>query len=158
MDIAIACLICLIGGIVAGLIGVGGGVVFVPAMTVLLAMGQVEAEATSLMMIALVSVVGTWRQVGYGNVNLKDAAVIGLLSPVGVLIGVVTLDFACELLGAQQGHAATGHDAFLDRSTRGVQGVFDTSLLFLHLDFGGSTDLDDCDTAGQQRLFKRCSP
>ncbi|MCB0830558.1 MAG: sulfite exporter TauE/SafE family protein [Solirubrobacterales bacterium] len=89
MDIAIACLICFIGGLVAGLIGVGGGIVFVPAMTAVLSKGQVEAESTSLLMIALVSVVGTWRQIGYGNVNLKDAAVIGLLSPVGVLIGVV---------------------------------------------------------------------
>ncbi len=89
MDIALACAICLIGGMIAGVIGVGGGIVFVPAMTLVLAKGQVEAEATSLMMIALVSLVGTWRQVGYGNVNLKDAAVIGLLSPLGVLAGVV---------------------------------------------------------------------
>ena len=96
MDIAIACVICLIGGVVAGLIGVGGGVVFVPAMTILLSKGQVEAEATSLLMIALVSVVGTWRQIGYGNVNLKDAAVIGLLSPVGVLIGVVVANTVPE--------------------------------------------------------------
>lgn len=96
MDIAIACVICLVGGIVAGLIGVGGGVVFVPAMTILLSKGQVEAEATSLMMIALVSVFGTWRQIGYGNVNLKDAAVIGLLSPVGVLVGVVVANSVPE--------------------------------------------------------------
>jgi len=89
MDIAIACLLCAIGGIVAGLIGVGGGIVFVPAMTVLLSKGQVEAESTSLLMIALVSVVGAWRQKGYGNVNVRDALVIGLLSPVGVLFGVV---------------------------------------------------------------------
>lgn len=96
MDIAIACLICLLGGVVAGLIGVGGGVVFVPAMTILLSKGQVEAEATSLLMIALVSVVGTWRQVEYGNVNLKDAAIIGLLSPVGVLVGVVVANSVPE--------------------------------------------------------------
>lgn len=96
MELFIACLICLIGGVVAGLIGVGGGVVFVPVMTILLAKGQVEAEATSLLMIALVSVVGTWRQVGYGNVNLKDAAVIGLLSPVGVLVGVVVANSVPE--------------------------------------------------------------
>ncbi|MBN8866560.1 MAG: sulfite exporter TauE/SafE family protein [Solirubrobacterales bacterium] len=89
MDIALACAICFVGGCVAGLIGVGGGIVFVPAMTAVLSKGQVEAESTSLLMIALVSVVGTWRQVGYGNVNLKDAAVIGLLSPVGVLAGVL---------------------------------------------------------------------
>lgn len=96
MDIALACAICLVGGIVAGLIGVGGGIVFVPAMTIVLSKGQVEAEATSLMMIALVSVVGTWRQMGYGNVNLKDAVVIGLLSPVGVLAGVVAANSVPE--------------------------------------------------------------
>ena len=43
MDVAAAALICLLGGVVAGLIGVGGGIVFVPAMTVLLSKGQVEA-------------------------------------------------------------------------------------------------------------------
>jgi uncharacterized membrane protein YfcA len=96
MDIAVACLICFVGGIVAGLIGVGGGVVFVPAMTILLSKGQVEAEATSLLMIGLVSIVGTWRQMSYGNVNLRDAAVIGLLSPVGVLIGVVVANTVPE--------------------------------------------------------------
>lgn len=89
MDIAIACLLCAVGGVVAGLIGVGGGIIFVPAMTIVLSKGQVEAESTSLMMIALVSVIGAWRQKGYGNVNVRDAVVIGLLSPVGVLIGVV---------------------------------------------------------------------
>ncbi len=89
MDIALAALICLLGGVVAGLIGVGGGIVFVPAMTVLLSKGQVEAQATSLLMIALVSIAGTWRQTRYGNVSLRDAAWIGLLSPVGVLAGVL---------------------------------------------------------------------
>jgi uncharacterized membrane protein YfcA len=89
MDMALAMLVCAVGGVVAGLIGVGGGIVFVPAMTVLLSKGQVEAESTSLLMIAIVSVVGTWRQRAYGNVNLKDAALIGILSPLGVLLGVV---------------------------------------------------------------------
>lgn len=96
MDLVLAGLICAIGGIVAGLIGVGGGIVFVPAMTVILSKGQVEAESTSLLMIAFVSVIGTWRQKGYGNVNLKDAFVIGILSPVGVLIGVVVANAVPE--------------------------------------------------------------
>lgn len=89
MELMLAAAICIIGGIVGGLVGVGGGVIFVPAMTIVLGMGQVEAEATSLLMIGLVSVVGTWRQQRYGNVNLKDAVIIGILSPVGVLVGVV---------------------------------------------------------------------
>lgn len=96
MDLAIAAVLCMIGGVVAGLIGVGGGIIFVPAMTIVLSKGQVEAESTSLLMIALVSVVGTWRQKGYGNVNMKDAVIIGLLSPVGVLIGVVVANAVPE--------------------------------------------------------------
>ena len=89
MDLALAAILCALGGGVAGLIGVGGGVIFVPVMTIVLAKGQVEAEATSLLMIALVSLVGTWRQRRYGNVNLRDALMIGLLSPIGVVIGVI---------------------------------------------------------------------
>lgn len=89
MDMTLAILVCALGGLVAGLIGVGGGVLFVPAMTAFLAFGQVEAEATSLLMIAIVSIFGAWRQRGYGNVNLRDGLLIGLLSPVGVLVGVV---------------------------------------------------------------------
>lgn len=89
MDLALALTVCALGGVVAGLIGVGGGVIFVPAMVVFLSMDQIEAEATSLLMIAIVSLFGTWRQQGYGNVNLRDAVVIGLLSPVGVVVGVI---------------------------------------------------------------------
>lgn len=96
MDLAIAAILCCVGGIVAGLIGVGGGIIFVPAMTIFLSKGQVEAESTSLLMISLVSVIGTWRQRSYGNVNFKDAAVIGLLSPVGVLVGVVVANAVPE--------------------------------------------------------------
>ena len=42
-----------------------------------------EAEATSLLAIIPVAVVGAWRQHGYGNVRLRDGLVIGALSPVG---------------------------------------------------------------------------
>lgn len=89
MDLTLAILVCALGGLVAGLIGVGGGVIFVPAMTVLLSLGQVEAAATSLLMIAIVSIVGAWRQRGYGNVDLRDGLLIGVLSPIGVIVGVV---------------------------------------------------------------------
>lgn len=96
MDLIAAALICMVGGMVGGLVGVGGGVIFVPALTIMIGLGQVEAEATSLLMIGLVSVVGTWRQRRYGNVNLKDAALIGILSPVGVLVGVVVANTVPE--------------------------------------------------------------
>lgn len=84
-----AALIALAGGLTGGLVGVGGGVLFVPAMTIFLGLDQVEAESTSLLMIVIVALVGAARQHGYGNVRLGDALVVGALSPLGVLAGVV---------------------------------------------------------------------
>jgi len=88
MDVVAAILIAIVGGLAGGLVGVGGGVLFVPALTVFLGLSQVEGESTSLLIIVIVAVVGTLRQNAYGNVNLRDAAVIGVLSPLGVLVGV----------------------------------------------------------------------
>jgi uncharacterized membrane protein YfcA len=84
----LAALICLAGGMTGGLVGVGGGILFVPALTVFLDLGQVEAESTSLLMIVVVASVGTYRQNGYGNVRLREALIVGVLSPLGVLLGV----------------------------------------------------------------------
>lgn len=89
MDEAFAILIALAGGLAGGLVGVGGGVLFVPALTIFLGLSQVEGEATSLLMIVIVALVGAIRQNAYGNVRVRDALVIGVLSPLGVLIGVV---------------------------------------------------------------------
>jgi uncharacterized membrane protein YfcA len=89
MDILIAALIAIAGGLAGGLVGVGGGVLFVPALTIFLGLSQVEGESTSLLMIVIVALVGAYRQNSYGNLNLRDALVIGALSPLGVLIGVV---------------------------------------------------------------------
>jgi uncharacterized protein len=89
MDELLAALIALAGGLAGGLVGVGGGVLFVPALTIFLGLSQVEAESTSLLMIVLVALVGSWRQNAYGNLELRDAVWIGVLSPLGVLVGVV---------------------------------------------------------------------
>lgn len=88
MNELLAVLICLAGGMTGGLVGVGGGVLFVPALTVFLGLGQVEAESTSLLMIVVVAIVGAYRQSGYGNVRLREALIVGALSPLGVLVGV----------------------------------------------------------------------
>lgn len=89
MDELFAALIAVAGGLAGGLVGVGGGVLFVPALTIFLGLSQVEGESTSLLMIVIVALVGAYRQNAYGNLNLRDALVIGALSPLGVLIGVV---------------------------------------------------------------------
>lgn len=88
MSDVLAALIALLGGLAGGLVGVGGGILFVPALTIFLDLSQVEGEATSLLMIVVVALVGAARQNAYGNVNARDAVVIGILSPVGILIGV----------------------------------------------------------------------
>jgi uncharacterized membrane protein YfcA len=89
VDIAIAALIAIAGGLAGGLVGVGGGVLFVPALTIFLGLSQVEGESTSLLMIVIVALVGAYRQSYYGNLELRDALIIGALSPLGVLVGVV---------------------------------------------------------------------
>jgi uncharacterized protein len=89
MDELFAVLIAIAGGLAGGLVGVGGGVLFVPALTIFLGLSQIEAESTSLLMIVIVALVGTMRQRSYGNVNVRAGLVIGALSPLGVLIGVV---------------------------------------------------------------------
>jgi uncharacterized membrane protein YfcA len=79
----------LAGGVIAGLAGVGGGILFVPALAIFLDLSQLHAEATSLVAIVPVAVVGTWRQHRYGNVRLRDGLLIGTLSIGGVVAGAV---------------------------------------------------------------------
>jgi uncharacterized membrane protein YfcA len=75
-------------GLLSGLFGVGGGILFVPALTLGVGLSQLDAEATSLLAVVPVALIGAWRQERYGNVAMRDAAVIGALSGLGVLAGV----------------------------------------------------------------------
>ena len=89
MSAVAAAVMGFLGGMVGGLLGVGGGVLFVPALVIFQNESQVRAEATSLLAIVPVAMVAVWRQRGYGNVRLADGLWIGVLSPLGVGIGVV---------------------------------------------------------------------
>ncbi len=86
-DLVGALAIGFAAGIVSGMVGVGGGVLFVPGLVLFLDQTQLRAESTSLLAIVLVALVGAWRQRGYGNVRVRDGLVVGLLSPVGVAVG-----------------------------------------------------------------------
>jgi uncharacterized membrane protein YfcA len=85
----LAVLTAVAGGFVGGLVGVGGGVLFVPALVIFLDLSQVQGESTSLLMIVIVAFVGAVRQNSYGNVNLRAAVMVGALSPLGVAVGVI---------------------------------------------------------------------
>ena len=84
-----AILVGFAAGAVGGLLGVGGGILFVPALAVLLGQSHLDAEATSLLAIIPVAVAGAWRQHGYGNVCWRDALAIGALSAGGAVGGSV---------------------------------------------------------------------
>ncbi len=83
-----AILLGLAGGVIAGLLGVGGGVLFIPGLVFFVGLDQHHAEATSLLAIVPVAVVGTMRNVRYGTVCRQDALVLGLLSVAGAGAGV----------------------------------------------------------------------
>jgi uncharacterized membrane protein YfcA len=83
-----AILIGVAAGIIAGLLGVGGGVLFVPGLVILLGLDQHQAEATSLLAIVPVAIVGTYTQDRYGNVLRADALLLGGLSLAGAVAGV----------------------------------------------------------------------
>jgi uncharacterized membrane protein YfcA len=81
----------LLAGVLAGMFGVGGGIVFVP---ILLALGlsQHEAEATSLLAILPTVAAAGWRQRRYGNLRARAALVIGIASLPGVALGVLAAE------------------------------------------------------------------
>jgi uncharacterized membrane protein YfcA len=85
--VALALALGLAGGTLAGLFGVGGGIVFVPALTLGLGLAQLTAEATSLAAIVPVVAVGSYRQHRSGLVEWRSAGLIGACSLVGVLVG-----------------------------------------------------------------------
>lgn len=95
-DLVGALAIGFAAGMAGGLVGVGGGVLMVPGLVIFLGESQLEAEATSLLAIVGVAAVGAWRQHGYGNLRPRDAAVIGALAPLGVLVGTALANAVSE--------------------------------------------------------------
>ena len=87
MEIVLAVVLGLLGGVLAGLFGVGGGILFVPTLSLVLGLDQLHAQATSLLAIVPVVVVGTWRQHRYGNVRFRTGATLGLAGAAGVIAG-----------------------------------------------------------------------
>ena len=86
MTIALAIAIGAAAGVLAGLFGVGGGILFVPAL-LMLGLDQHQAEATSLLAIVPVVLVGSWRQSRYGNIRWGPVWKLGLGSLAGVVAG-----------------------------------------------------------------------
>jgi hypothetical protein len=88
----LAAVVGLIAGVLAGLFGVGGGILYVPVLTFALGLSQLHAGATSLLAIIPTVIAGVWRQRSYGNVRWKPALVIGVTAILGVQGGVLAAE------------------------------------------------------------------
>ena len=88
MTIALAFGLGVLAGVLAGLFGVGGGILFVPTL-VAIGLSQHNATGTSLLAILPTVLVGTWRQQRYGNVRWRAAAILGLAAAASAQGGVV---------------------------------------------------------------------
>jgi uncharacterized membrane protein YfcA len=87
--IALAIGLGFLAGILAGLFGVGGGILFVPTLTLGLGLTQIHAEASSLLAIIPAVAVGAWRQHRYANVDWRTALILGVCAIAGVEGGVL---------------------------------------------------------------------
>jgi uncharacterized membrane protein YfcA len=96
LSIAGAMAFGFVAGVTSGMVGVGGGVIFVPALVFFLDQGQLDAESTSLLAIVPVAALGAWRQRGYGNVRVRDGVVVGLLAPLGIVLGTTIANEVSE--------------------------------------------------------------
>jgi uncharacterized membrane protein YfcA len=98
-------LVGLGAGLIAGLFGVGGGIMFVPALVLFAGLTQLEAEATSLLAIVPVATMGAWRQHRYGNLRLRAGLLIGAIAVAGSVAGVLIANVVPER-GLELGFAA----------------------------------------------------
>ena len=85
MTYVLAAVLGVVAGVLSGLFGVGGGILFVPTLT-WLGLSQLHAEASSLLAIIPTVAVGVWRQQRYGHVRWRPALVVGVAS-IGAAVG-----------------------------------------------------------------------
>ncbi|MGH8950442.1 MAG: sulfite exporter TauE/SafE family protein [Acidimicrobiia bacterium] len=105
--VAIAFGIGLVSGFFAGVAGIGGGIVIVPATVLLLGFSQHEAQGTSLLAIILTSIAATIINRKNRRVNLRDAVMVGIGGVGGsVLASQVALGVDGQVLSALFGGLA----------------------------------------------------
>ena len=79
----------VMAGLFSGLFGVGGGTVIVPLGILWLGYNEREATGTALAAVAIIAAMGAAVQGAYGNVEVRDAVLIGVPAVGGVLFGTM---------------------------------------------------------------------
>lgn len=74
-------------GTLAGLLGVGGGIIIVPVLVAVFLVPDAVAKGTSLLVIVPTAMMGTWRNVRNQNADLSIAIVVGLAGVVSAFVG-----------------------------------------------------------------------
>jgi len=88
VNITLYILLGLGAGILSGIIGIGGGVIIVPALIFLFGLSQHEAQGTTLaLLVPPIGILAAWTYYTQGYVNLKIAAFVCLGFFLGGLIG-----------------------------------------------------------------------
>ena len=80
-------MIGLATGTLAGLLGIGGGVVLIPAMVLLLGEVNVIAKGTALAVTIPTALMGTWRNRKSANIEVTAAAIVGGSGIVAAIAG-----------------------------------------------------------------------
>ena len=91
MDFQTVLILCVIGlsaGILSGFVGVGGGIIIVPALIYLLGMTQHQAQGTSLfLMLPPIGVLAVYNYYQSGSINFWYGAIIAILFVIGGYFG-----------------------------------------------------------------------
>jgi uncharacterized membrane protein YfcA len=97
MNIAAYLLVGLVGGVLSGLLGIGGGIIIIPALVFLFGFSQEMAQGTTLaMMIPPIGIMAAWVYYNKGCVDLKVAGIMCLSFFIGGLLGA---KFAVNISG-----------------------------------------------------------
>ena len=86
-------------GVSAGLFGIGGGVIVVPALVLLIGADSLVARGTSLLVMVPTSLAGTFANARAGMLRLQDGAVVGVAAAAASLPGVALAFWVPARLG-----------------------------------------------------------